>query len=329
MHFTAVIDSAQAGDRLDRVLPSLAPDLSRSYGQQLIAAGQVLINDRPARPAQRLKTGDVVQVNVPEPAPVAIQPEAIPLQIVYEDADVLVVDKPAGLVVHPAPGHSGGTLVNALLAHTDQLALHGDIRPGIVHRLDKDTSGLLVVARTDAAHAALVRQHQAHTMDKAYLGLAFGRPQPPAGIIDAPIGRDPQERKRQAVLAGGRPARTHFATERAYPAARSLPATTLLRLRLETGRTHQIRVHLAYIGHPIVGDPVYGHGTLRLARALGLDRQFLHAAHLAFDLPSSGRRVAFDSPLPPDLATVVATLDDAAGAPDAPAAIGLLDEEEF
>jgi len=307
--FTAIITLEQAGERLDRVLPLLGADLSRSYGQQLIGAGQVLLNGRAARPAQKVKAGDNIQITVPEAAPVAIQPEPMDLQIVYEDADVLVIDKPAGLVVHPAPGHAGGTLVNALLAHTDQLSLHGDIRPGIVHRLDKDTSGLLVVARNDAAHAALVRQHQQRTMDKEYLGLVFGHPQPPVGLIDAPIGRDPRERKRQAVLATGRPARTRYTTEHTYPTIRNIPSMTLLRAKLETGRTHQIRVHLAYIGHPIVGDPVYGHGTLRAAHALGLERQFLHATHLAFDLPGTGQRVAFDSPLPPDLAGSLAKLD--------------------
>ena len=310
--FTAIITPAQAGDRLDRVLPALAADLSRSYGQQLIAAGQVQVNGQAARAAYKVRVGDTIAVTVPDPLPVAIQPEPMDLQVVYEDDDVIVVDKPAGLVVHPAPGHPGGTLVNALLAHTDQLSLHGDIRPGIVHRLDKDTSGLLVVARTDSAHAALVRQHQARTMDKEYLGLALGLPQPATGLIDAPIDRDPRERKRQAVLASGRAARTRYTTERTYAPPGS-PGLALLRLRLETGRTHQIRVHLAYIGHPILGDAVYGARTLRTAHALGLPRQFLHATRLAFDLPSSGRRVTFDSPLPADLAAVLTQLDGQAG----------------
>jgi 23S rRNA pseudouridine1911/1915/1917 synthase len=306
--FTAVVTPDQAGERLDRVLPLLGGDLSRSYGQQLIAAGQVLLNGRPARASQKLKAGDTVQVTIPAAAPTAVEPEPMDLRVVYEDADVLVVDKPAGLVVHPAPGHARGTLVNALLAHTDQLSLHGDIRPGIVHRLDKDTSGLLVVARTDAAHADLVRQHQARTMDKEYLGLVQGRPQPPTGLIDAPIARDPRDRKRQAVLATGRPARTRYTTETVYQPDHNVETCALLRVRLETGRTHQIRVHMAYIGHPILGDAVYGARTLRAARTLGLERQFLHATALAFDLPASGRRVAFTSPLPPDLAAVLARL---------------------
>jgi 23S rRNA pseudouridine1911/1915/1917 synthase len=307
--YSLVISPEQAGQRLDRVLPGAVPDLSRSYGQQLIESGAVQLNGRTAKASEKVRAGDQVEVNIPAATPTALVAEPIPLRIVYEDDNVIVVDKPPGLVVHPAPGHPGGTLVNALLAHTDALSLHGDIRPGIVHRLDKDTSGLLVVARNDVAHAALVAQHQARTMDKEYLGLAWGRPAPPVGLIDAPIGRSPHERQRQAVHADGRPARTRYQTERAYAGRAGHDALTLLRLRLETGRTHQIRVHLAYIGHPIVGDQVYGGRTLRTAHALGLERQFLHATRLALDLPGSGRRVAFDSPLPPDLAAVLARLD--------------------
>ena len=309
--FVATVSPAQAGARLDAAIPALAPDVSRSYGRQLIEAGRVLLNGRPARPAQKVRAGDQVALTIPEPAPVAAQAEPMDLRIVYEDAAVLVIDKPAGLVTHPAPGHATGTLVNGLLAHTDQLSLHGDIRPGIVHRLDKDTSGLLVVARTDAAHAALVRQHQARTMDKEYLGLALGHPRPETGLIDAPIGRDPRERKRQAVLAAGRPARTRYRVEREFAPAPGVESCALLRLQLETGRTHQIRVHLAYIGHPIVGDAVYGARTARTARALGLTRQFLHATRLAFDLPGSGARVSFESPLPADLAAALTRLDSA------------------
>src|SRR6476661_6323818 len=212
----ATVAPAQAGARLDAAIPALAPDVSRSYGRQLIEAGRVLLNGRPARPAQKVRAGDQVVLTIPEPAPVAAQAEPMDLRIVYEDAAVLVIDKPAGLVTHPAPGHPGGTLVNGLLAHTDQLSLHGDIRPGIVHRLDKDTSGLLVVARTDAAHAALVRQHQARTMQKEYLALVLGTPTPATGLIDAPIGRHPRERKQQAVVPEGRAARTRYTIERAY-----------------------------------------------------------------------------------------------------------------
>ncbi|MDQ2808269.1 MAG: RluA family pseudouridine synthase [Chloroflexota bacterium] len=305
---TLTVPPEQAGTRIDRVLPALLPDLSRSHGAHLLAAGAVLLNGRAARASDKVRAGDSVLLTMADPTPTALRADAIALTIVYEDDAVLVVDKPAGMVVHPAPGHAGGTLVNALLAHTDRLSLQGEIRPGIVHRLDKDTSGLLVVARTDAAHAALVRQHQARTMDKEYLGLALGQPQPPTGLIDLPLGRDAHERKRQAVRADGRAARTRYNTEQAFPAHGPVEGTTLLRLRLETGRTHQIRVHLAYIGHPILGDAVYGSRTLRAAHALGLPRHFLHATRLAFDLPGSGRRVVFDSPLPADLAAVLARL---------------------
>ena len=305
---TLTVPPAQAGTRIDRVLPVLLPDLSRSHGAHLLAAGAVLLNGRPARASDKVRAGDSVLLTIADPTPTTLRAEPIALTIVYEDDAVLVVDKPAGMVVHPAPGHTGGTLVNALLAHTDQLSLQGEIRPGIVHRLDKDTSGLLVVARTDSAHAALVRQHQARTMDKEYLGLALGQPQPPTGLIDLPLGRDLHERKRQAVRADGRVARTRYRTEQAFPACGPIESTTLLRLRLETGRTHQIRVHLAYIGHPILGDAVYGTRTLRAARALGLPRQFLHATRLAFDLPGSGQRVVFNSPLPADLAATLARL---------------------
>ncbi|MGI8587236.1 MAG: RluA family pseudouridine synthase [Chloroflexia bacterium] len=307
--FTAVITPEQAGDRLDRALPGVVTDLTRSYAQQLIGDGRVLLNGHSARPSQRLKAGDTLHITVPDPEPTAIRPEAIALRIVYEDDEVIVVDKPAGLVVHPSPGHPVGTLVNALLAHTDRLSLHGEVRPGIVHRLDKDTSGLLVVARTDGAHADLVRQHQARTMTKQYLGLVLGDPQPPTGLIDAPIGRDPRDRKRQAVTPTGRPARTRYTTEATYPAAHGDPGCALLRLGLETGRTHQIRVHLAYIGHPIMGDGFYGQRTLRQSHALGLRRQFLHATTLAFDLPASGRHVSFTSPLPPDLTAILRRLE--------------------
>ena len=307
---THLIGPELAGVRLDQAVARLESALSRSYAQELIAEGHVRVNDRPAKASLHLKTGDRVTVEIPPATPIALTAEPIPLTVVYEDADVLVIDKPAGLVVHPAPGHAGGTLVNALLAHTADLSLHGDIRPGIVHRLDKDTSGLLVVAKHDTAHAALVRQHQARTMRKEYLALVLGTPAPAGGLIDAPIGRHPRERKRQAVIPEGRPARTHYTTERAYG------HLTLVRARLETGRTHQIRVHFAFIGHPIIGDPVYGQRATREAHALGLTRQFLHATRLGFHLPGSGAWREFESPLPPDLAAALARLEagDTAGA---------------
>lgn len=298
----ATVTAEQAGERLDRVVPLLHEDLSRSYSQELIAKERITVNERAARSSYKVREGDVIAIDLPDPEPVGIAPEPMDLRILHEDADLLVVDKPAGLVVHPAPGHAGGTLVNALVAHTDELSMHGEERPGIVHRLDKDTSGLLVVAKNDRAHAELVRQHQARTMQKEYLALVLGRIHPARGLIDAPTGRDPRERKRQAVIAGGREARTRYETEEAYS------HYSLVRARLETGRTHQIRVHMAFIGHPVVGDALYGRPTLREAARLGLGRQFLHATRLGFNMPSSGEWRVFDSPLPEDLGQVIERL---------------------
>jgi 23S rRNA pseudouridine1911/1915/1917 synthase len=232
--------------------------------------------------------------------------ESIPLNVVYEDTDLLVVDKPAGMVVHPAPGHSGGTLVNALLAHVPELELDmGDeARPGIVHRLDKDTSGLIVVAKNRAAHDMLSRQMAARSMLKEYVALVAGKPAPPAGVIDAPIARDRRDRQRMAVVAGGRAARTHFTTEQ------ELGRYTLIKATLETGRTHQIRVHMASIGHPVLGDPVYGKRTLKDAAALGIHRQFLHARKLGLRLPSSDEWREFTSELPGDLRDALIKLEE-------------------
>jgi 23S rRNA pseudouridine1911/1915/1917 synthase len=256
------------------------------------------VNGLPAtKPSHKLKAGDLISIALPIPHPSALEPEQIPLNIVYEDTDLLVIDKPAGMVVHPAPGHSGGTLVNALLAHVPNLDLDmGDeARPGIVHRLDKDTSGLIVVAKRRSAHDALSRQMAARSMLKEYLAVVSGRPNPPSGVIDAPIARDPRDRQRMAIVSSGRHARTRYMTER------ELDGYSLVRATLETGRTHQIRVHMASIGHPVLGDPVYGKRTLKDAATLGLHRQFLHAHKLGFTLPSTGQWREFTSPLPDDL----------------------------
>jgi 23S rRNA pseudouridine1911/1915/1917 synthase len=296
------VEAAEAGDRLDRVVPSHLSDFSRSYAAHLIDGGHVAVNGAVVvKPSHRLKDGDTVTVNVPPPQPALLRAEAIPLTVVYEDADLLVIDKPAGMVVHPAPGHVSGTLVNALLAHVPNLELDmGDeARPGIVHRLDKDTSGLLVVAKRRAAHDALTRQMSKRTMHKEYIALVDGHPRPPEGIIDAPIARDPRDRHRMAVVVGGRTARTHYRVER------DIGRYSLVRATLETGRTHQIRVHMAYTGHPLVGDPVYGKRTLQDAQKLGLGRQFLHAHKLGFTLPSSGEWREFVSELPADLREVL------------------------
>jgi 23S rRNA pseudouridine1911/1915/1917 synthase len=304
---------AETGQRLDRAVAAAYPDLTRSHVQGLIERGLVTVNGAPAKAGQKLRAGEVVTVTVPPPAPVALRPEPLPLSVVYEDATVLVLDKPAGLVVHPAPGHPAGTLVNAILAHAPGVAMNGTLRPGIVHRLDKDTSGLLVVAKTDAARLCLVEQFAGRQVLKEYLALVHGYP-PAATTIDAPIGRDPRQRQRMAVVAGGRPAQTDVTT------LERLPGCALVRAIPRTGRTHQLRVHLAALGHPIAGDPVYGRGSVLLVpqgahrppRRLIVPRQFLHAARLGFILPSTGAWREFTSPLPPDLAAVLATLRAAA-----------------
>ncbi len=276
------------GVRLDKYTAQESPELSRSHAQRLIAEGHITVNDHPAKGSLKLNIGDRIAVIMPPPPPAPV-PESIPLSIVYEDSDLLVVDKPAGLTVHPAPSHPGHTLVNALLVHCPDLAAMGSARPGIVHRLDKNTSGLMVVAKNDAAQKNLSGQIKARTVLKRYLVLVVGRLSPERGIIEAPIGRDFSNRKRMAVVSGGREARTQ------YRVINYVDNCTYVELTLETGRTHQIRVHLAAIGFPVVGDEVYG------VRSPLLKRQFVHAHKLGFRLPSTGDYVEFSSGLPPDL----------------------------
>ncbi len=297
---TIVLTVMVAGERLDKYLAQTISDLSRAQVQRLIAAGRVTVNGESVNKASlRLEVGDEVMVRVPPPESTEVHPEAIPLSIVYEDDDLLVVDKPAGMVVHPAHGHRSGTLVNALLSRYPQLAeVGGAERAGIVHRLDKDTSGLILVAKNEAAQQELQRQFKHHAVEKVYLALVEGRLEPERGIIDAPIGRDKQQRKRMAVVRSGRQAST------AYRVIERFEDHTLVEVRPQTGRTHQIRVHFAFIGHPLVGDRVYGYRRQRL----GLGRQFLHAQALSFRLPSSGEVVEFHSPLPDDLRQVLADL---------------------
>jgi 23S rRNA pseudouridine1911/1915/1917 synthase len=300
------------GERLDVFLARRLPDLSRAHAQRLIAEGHVRVDGGASKPSLRLEPGARVEVEQPAPAPVIVQPEAIPLAVLYEDGDVIVVDKPAGMAVHPGPGHTGATLVNALLAHCPDLAgIEGSLRPGIVHRLDKDTSGLLVVAKNDRAQLALTAQMAERTARKQYLALVQGRP-PPTGTIDAPIGRHPGQRKRMAIVAEGRPSRTHFR------ALGPVGDDTLILARLETGRTHQIRVHFAGIGHPIVGDAVYG----RRSDVVG--RQFLHAWRLGFRHPRTDEWLQFEAPLPEDLRAALRVALARTGAPDVNAAIGAL-----
>jgi 23S rRNA pseudouridine1911/1915/1917 synthase len=312
------LDNLVAPERLDRVLAGSWADLSRSRLQALIRAGHVAIDGAVAcDPSLKLQPG--AHVVLDEPEPVAPEPEAetIPLSIVYEDDELVVIEKPAGLVVHPAAGHDSGTLVNALIAHCgDSLSGIGGVkRPGIVHRLDKDTSGLLVIAKTDRAHKSLADQFADHgrsgPLERAYLAFVWGLPEPRRGLIDAALARSATHRERIAVVPEerGRHAITRYAVEAMYPPGAD-PAASLVRCVLETGRTHQIRVHMAHIRHPLLGDPLYGAGFRTKASRLpepardalaGLGRQALHATLLQFSHPATGNIMRFESPLPPDL----------------------------
>ncbi len=318
---STVVPAAMAGARLDQALARLIPELSRARLQQWIRDERISVDGRAARASARVHGGEVLHVS-PDPAPaeLAARPEPIPLRIVYEDESILVIDKPAGLVVHPGAGNWQGTLVNALLHHDARAAALP--RAGLVHRLDKDTSGLMVVARTLAAHTALVRALAAREVERVYQAIVCGR-LPAATTVDAPIGRHPVQRTRMAVVPGGRPARTHV-----RPLGH-LEASTWIECRLETGRTHQIRVHLASIGLPLLGDPAYGARAGQLPAGLSaigsaLARQALHAVSLAFAHPSDRRALRFDSPLPADIRGALDALAPghgqpaAAAAPDAP-----------
>jgi 23S rRNA pseudouridine1911/1915/1917 synthase len=297
------------GTRVDRFLASVLPGQSRSQIQRLIKDGQVTVAGKVPRANQPVKTGQAIRVIIPPPAEATPQPEALPLEIVYEDADLIVVDKPAGMVVHPAAGHAGGTLVNALLHHVKDLSgIGGERRPGIVHRLDRGTSGLMVIAKHDRAHEELSRQFHDREVEKEYVALVWGLVQ--AGRrIDAPIGRDPANRKKMS-------ARSRRSREAVTRIVRADPirAVTLVRVAIHTGRTHQIRVHLNAIGHPVVGDSLYGGVHRRVPgdlRALTrLERPFLHAARLVFKHPGDGRRMEFTSDLPDDLQHVLDDLQE-------------------
>jgi 23S rRNA pseudouridine1911/1915/1917 synthase len=290
----------EKGTRLDKFVADHAPGLSRTFVQQLIDDGKVLVDGRAPKAKFKVTPGQKIEFEVPAPEIVALEPENIPLDIIFENADIIIVNKAAGMVVHPAPGHPGGTLVNALLHHAPDINVGGTNRPGIVHRLDRDTSGLMVIVKTDRARTSLVEQWQSRTVEKGYIALGHGEIDVEEATINAPIGRDPKDRKRMATVRGGREAITHVkVTER-------LNGATLFDVDLETGRTHQIRVHLAFIGHPIVGDTVYNKYGGRFG---GHDesispRQFLHAARLSFKLPN-GKGVSFESPLPADLKTAL------------------------
>ena len=298
-----------AGLRTDRFLADAIGALSRSRVKTLMLDGAVQRDGSPARnPAELVRPGAHYRIERPAPVPATPQPQSIPFTVLYEDADLLVLDKPAGLVVHPAPGNEDGTLVNALLAHCgDTLpGIGGERRPGIVHRLDKDTSGVMVVAKTEPALATLSAAFAARDLERLYIALVWGAPNPAAGEIEGAIGRDPKNRKRMAVVSGGgKVALTRYRTAQAW-----FPVATLLHCTLATGRTHQIRVHLASIGHPLVGDPVYLRRVPAAAKSappalrqalLDFPRQALHAARLGFDHPRTGERLSFETPLPADM----------------------------
>lgn len=314
------------GDRLDRVLAGLIADMSRARIQSLIKGGQVTVGGRTiVEPKHRVNAGDTIEVRVPPPQPATPQPEAIPLDVVHEDADLIVIEKPAGLTVHPGAGTPSGTLVNALLHHCagSLSGIGGVERPGIVHRLDKDTTGLMVAAKTDAAHRDLSAQFADHgrtgDLERGYLAIVWGVPDRRRGTIDAPVARSPQNPEKMAVRRGGREAITHYELIQTFADGEGRPLASLVECRLETGRTHQIRVHLAHIGHPLLGDTVYGSGfrskerllTERQREALeGLGRQALHAYLLALRHPSSGEVLRFESDLPGDMRALIDALTE-------------------
>ena len=290
------------GERADALLARLVPDLTRSAAQKLLERGAVTLNGGPARKNDRPDPGDVLEVVLPDPEPIDLVPQDIPLDVVYEDGDVIVVNKPVGLVVHPAPGHPDGTLVNALLYHcgTSLSGINGELRPGIVHRIDRDTSGLIIAAKNDRAHLALAAQLQDHSLARTYEAVAVGSLREDSGTVDAPIGRHPVDRKKMAIdRKNGREAITHWTVLARYP------GYTHVECRLETGRTHQIRVHLASIGHPLLGDTVYG----AKKPVPGLAGQCLHARRLRFVHPSTGEPVELECPLPAWFQDVLRKID--------------------
>lgn len=298
-------EADQAGERLDVFLTRMEPDFSRSRVQKLIADGHAVIQGKIRKGNYKLKPGDVVELEVPEAEEIAILPEDIPLDIVYEDKDIIVVNKARGMVVHPASGVYTGTLVNALLFHcTDLSGINGEVRPGIVHRLDKDTSGVMVAAKNDQAHLSLAEQIQTKTAFRKYQAIVWGNIKEESGVIRGDIGRHPTDRKRMAIVAeNGKPATTHFRVLERFG------EQTLVECQLETGRTHQIRVHMTHIGHPVVGDPKYGvdrHGKVR--GSFAINGQALHSMSLELTHPATGERMTFEAPLPDDMVKIISKL---------------------
>ncbi len=294
---TLLFEAPAGGGRLDAFLAERCPDISRSRLKRLIVQGLVTVDGQPSRPAQRVRAGQRVMVDAPEPEPYRLAAAALPLDLEYEDDDLLVVDKPAGLVVHPGAGHRGDTLADALAALDPRLeGVGGPLRAGIVHRLDKDTSGLIVVAKHEAAHARLSAQFQERAVTKAYTALAHGNVAPAEAVVEARIGRDPAHRQRMALVDSGREAVTRYRVTARYD------GYSLLDVRPTTGRTHQIRVHLSALGHPVAGDRTYGSAEKRL------DRHFLHARMLALTQPTTGERLELHSPIPRDLKHFLDTL---------------------
>ncbi|MGG6309951.1 RluA family pseudouridine synthase [Paenibacillus macerans] len=295
-----VADAADAKERIDKYAKArLGEDISRSQIQLWIEAGNLVVNGAAVKANYKLAEGDTVSLTVPEAEAAEIVPEDLPLDIYYEDGDVIVVNKARGMVVHPAPGHASGTLVNALMFHCKDLSgINGELRPGVVHRIDKDTSGLIMAAKHDKAHASLAAQLKAHTVTRKYFALVHGNVSHDQGTVDAPIGRDPHDRKMYTVIErGSKHAVTHFQV------AERFGDYTLLELKLETGRTHQIRVHMKFIGHPLVGDPIYGR-----SKGIKMDGQALHAAVLGFEHPTDGRYLEFNAPIPADMEHVLQAL---------------------